>query len=225
MNVETNMMMFINLGIVVFAILLLWSGYKQGFLMKLVSILGFVVVGLLSWWISEPLSRVLALYPRGNVPLQGTIVESFLYEHMNRLLIFVILFVLLHIVILFLKPILKMISDIPVVSTINKAAGLVLGGIQAVLILFLVSLLFRLPMVPNGTAIVESTLLKHSEAAMNLLLFYAKEPLQQISVVFDMMDQTKTLTKEEIAEIKRWLLSQNIEEEQVNAIVASLRSE
>lgn len=225
MNVQTNMMMFINVGIVLFLILLLWSGYKQGFLMKLVSVLGFVVIGLLSWWISEPLSRILVLYPRGKVPLQGTIMESFLYENMNRLLLFVLLFVLLQIVILLLKPILKAISDIPVVSTINKIAGMVLGGIQAVLMLFLVSLLLRLPMVPNGTAIVESTLLKHSEQTMNLLMFYAKEPLQQISVIFDMMDQTKTLTKEETAEIKRWLLSQKIEEEQVNAILASLRSE
>lgn len=219
------MMMYINIGIVVFVILLLWSGYKQGFLMKLVSVLGFVVTGLLAWWISQPLSRILALYPKGNVPLQGTIVESFLYENMNRLLIFVVLFVLLNVVILLLKPMIKAISDIPVVSTINKVLGLGLGGIQAVLMLFLVSLLLRLPMVPNGTAIVESTFLKHSEKATNLLMFYAKEPLQQISAVFDMMDQTKTLTKEETAGIKRWLLSQNIEEEQVNAILASLRSE
>ncbi len=217
-----NNMMLIDIGILLFLVFLIWSGYRHGFLLKLVSVLGFVVVGLLSWWLSEPLAKILALYPKDSIPLQGTFVEAFLYDQLNRLVIFVVLFVILNIVVLCLKPILKFLSDIPVVSLLNKIAGACLGGIQAVFLLFLASLVLSLPMVPNGANIIEHTLLRYCEPSMDLLMFYAKEPLQQISVLFDMMDRQKALSKQEVEDIRNWLVSQNIEEEQVNAILASL---
>ena len=56
-------------------------------------------------------------------------------------------------------------------------------------------------------------------------MFYAKEPLQQISAVFDLINEKETLTKQEVENIHDWLVSQNLKEEQVNAIMASLNSE
>ena len=225
MEIENNTMMLINIGIILFMILLVWSGYRHGFLMKLVSILGFVVVGIAAWWLSEPIAKLLAIFPRDSIPLKGTIIESFLYENMNRLMIFVILFIVLNLAILLLKPILKVISDIPVVSLVNKIAGAILGGIQGILILFLVTLVLRLPMISNGAGIVKNSLLRYSEPAVDLMMFYAKEPLTQISVLFDMMNEKEALTKQEVEDIRSWLVSQKIEEEQVNAIMASLVSE
>ena len=132
---------------------------------------------------------------------------------------------ILNIVILFLKPLIKAISDIPVVSTINKVAGLCLGAIQAVVLMFVATLVLRLPFISQGNTYVEGSLLKYSEPMMNTLMFYAKEPLQQISAVFDLINEKETLTKQEVENIHDWLVSQNLKEEQVNAIMASLNSE
>lgn len=225
MNVEQNTWLMIDLVVVIVFALLLFSGYKQGFLMKLISIVGFVVVGIFSWWISAPISRMLSLYPKSQLPIENDLISSFIYDNINRLFIFVVLFVILNIVILFLKPLIKAISDIPVVSTINKVAGLCLGAIQAVVLMFVATLILRLPFISQGNTYVEGSLLKYSEPMMNTLMFYAKEPLQQISAVFDLINEKETLTKQEVENIHDWLVSQNLKEEQVNAIMASLNSE
>lgn len=225
MNIEQNTWLMIDLVVVIVFALLLFSGYKQGFLMKLISIVGFVVVGIFSWWISAPISRMLSLYPMSQLPIENDLISSFIYDNINRLFIFVVLFVILNIVILFLKPLIKAISDIPVVSTINKVAGLCLGAIQAVVLMFVATLVLRLPFISQGNTYVEGSLLKYSEPMMNTLMFYAKEPLQQISAVFDLINEKETLTKQEVENIHDWLVSQNLKEEQVNAIMASLNSE
>lgn len=225
MNIEQNTWLMIDLVVVIVFALLLFSGYKQGFLMKLISIVGFVVVGIFSWWISAPISRMLSLYPKSQLPIENDLISSFIYDNINRLFIFVVLFVILNIVILFLKPLIKAISDIPVVSTINKVAGLCLGAIQAVVLMFVATLILRLPFISQGNTYVEGSLLKYSEPMMNTLMFYAKEPLQQISAVFDLINKKETLTKQEVENIHDWLVSQNLKEEQVNAIMASLNSE
>lgn len=225
MNIEQNTWLMIDLVVVIVFALLLFSGYKQGFLMKLISIVGFVVVGIFSWWISAPISRMLSLYPKSQLPIKNDLISSFIYDNINRLFIFVVLFVILNIVILFLKPLIKAISDIPVVSTINKVAGLCLGAIQAVVLMFVATLILRLPFISQGNTYVEGSLLKYSEPMMNTLMFYAKEPLQQISAVFDLINEKETLTKQEVENIHDWLVSQNLKEEQVNAIMASLNSE
>ena len=208
MNIEQNTWLMINLVVVIVFALLLFSGYKQGFLMKLISIVGFVVVGIFSWWISAPISRMLSLYPKSQLPIENDLISSFIYDNINRLFIFVVLFVILNIVILFLKPLIKAISDIPVVST-----------------MFVATLVLRLPFISQGNTYVEGSLLKYSEPMMNTLMFYAKEPLQQISAVFDLINEKETLTKQEVENIHDWLVSQNLKEEQVNAIMASLNSE
>ena len=158
MNIEQNTWL-INLVVVIVFALLLFSGYKQGFLMKLISIVGFVVVGIFSWWISAPISRMLSLYPKSQLPIENDLISSFIYDNINRLFIFVVLFVILNIVILFLKPLIKAISDIPVVSTINKVAGLCLGAIQAVVLMFVATLVLRLPFISQGNTYVEGSLL------------------------------------------------------------------
>lgn len=225
MNIEQNTWLMIDLVVVIVFALLLFSGYKQGFLMKLISIVGFMVVGIFSWWISAPISRMLSLYPKSQLPIENDLISSFIYDNINRLFIFVVLFVILNIVILFLKPLIKAISDIPVVSTINKVAGLCLGAIQAVVLMFVATLVLRLPFISQGNTYVEGSFLKYSEPMMNTLMFYAKEPLQQISAVFDLINEKETLTKQEVENIHDWLVSQNLKEEQVNAIMASLNSE
>lgn len=222
---EVGMSVWVNLFVVLFFGLLMFTGYKQGFLMKLINIIGFIVVGILAWWLSGPLSKLVGLYPMESVPLQGTLVASFLYENLNRFVVFVVLFVVLNIVILLIKPLIKALSSIPVLSTVNKVCGMILGGIQAILLLFLVALMLRLPFFANGSAIVDQSLLRYSEPMMETLLFYAKEPMKQLTVLFDMMDETKTLSQEEIVDVRQWLLSCGIEEDKVEAVIATLRTE
>lgn len=193
--------------------------------MKLVSILGFVIVGILAWWMSSFLSNWIGLYPKNSVPLQGTLMEGFLYEHLNRIVVFVLLLVVLNVALCILKPLLKVIGELPVVSLFNKAAGMLLGGMQAILLLFVITLALRLPFLGNSAELVSASWLKYSEPAVNTLLFYSKDALTQVSVMMNMMDEKKVLSAAEKAEMRSWLLQNHVEEEKVDEIMAAFRDE
>ena len=224
MDVSTNTVLMINIGVILFLVLLTWSGYKQGFLMKLLSILGFFVVGILAWWLSSPLAKFIGLYPIDQLSLQDNVITDIVYNKLNRFVVFIVLFVVLNVVILCLKPIVKALSSIPVVSTINKVFGSILGLIQAVLLLFVVTMVMRLPFFANGTALVEQSFLKYSEQGSNSILEYAKGPMKDIHLLYQAMDHKQALTKQEIADIQTWLLSCGVQEDNVKAFIATLKN-
>ena len=132
---------------------LVFGGYRDGFLLKLLSILSFFVCGFLAWWASSYVGSFIHLYPKHALPLQDTPLEAVLYDNLNRLLIFVILFVLLQLAVLVIKPFTKAANHVPVVSGINRLLGAALGALQAVLLMVLAAMVCRLPFWKTGRCV------------------------------------------------------------------------
>ena len=95
-----SLIMLVNMVILCVLCALVFGGYRDGFLLKLLSILSFFVCGFLAWWASSYVGSFIHLYPKHALPLQDTPLEAVLYDNLNRLLIFVILFVLLQLAVL-----------------------------------------------------------------------------------------------------------------------------
>lgn len=225
MEISNQMMMFINIGIVGFLVVCIWIGYHKGFLLKLLSILSFFVVGILAWYVSSPLANRIALYPQENAPMKGTVLEPYFYENLNRFVVFIILFVILNILVFCLRPIVKMIGSIPVISICNHVLGAILGAVQAFLLFMILALFLRMPFFDHGAQIANESLLRYSDPIRDVALFYAKEPLQQLQVWSNIMDTNKKLTKQEVEDIRAWLLEQSIDKEKVESFIATLRYE
>ena len=83
--------------------------------------------------------------------------------NLNRLLIFVILFVLLQLAVLVIKPFTKAANHVPVVSGINRLLGAALGALQAVLLMVLAAMVCRLPFWKTGNEIASASLLRYSD--------------------------------------------------------------
>lgn len=215
----------VNIGILIVFALYMWSGYRQGFLWKLISIFSFLLIGIIAWWLSTPLSTLLHLYPKNSVPFAGTMIEGMMYHSLNRILLFIILFILLKVVVLIIKPVVKLIGKLPVVSFFNHLCGCLLGGLQAALVLVIVAMVLRLPFVANGNEIVEESLLKYSDGISETLFSYAKEPMSWLALFQDHLDHSKPLDEKQITQVREWLLNQDIEKEQVEAFIATLRRE
>ncbi|MEG0274655.1 MAG: CvpA family protein [Longicatena sp.] len=216
-----NAVTLMNMVIVVLLVFFMFSGYRQGFLLKLLSIFSFFVLGFVTWYLSQPLSEMFSLYPKESIPQLGIAsVENVLYNNLNRFTVFVILFVFLYVLLLLVRPAIKVLQNIPVISTINRLAGCLLGGLQALLILFLLSFVMRFPGWELGNTLVSQSYLRYCEPVSKLVFFYI-----DLNELDEALQSDKTFTQEEINRYYDWLLKQNVSEENAAQIVSMLRSE
>lgn len=218
-----SLIMLVNMVILCVLCALVFGGYRDGFLLKLLSILSFFVCGFLAWWASSYVGSFIHLYPKHALPLQDTPLEAVLYDNLNRLLIFVILFVLLQLAVLVIKPFTKAANHVPVVSGINRLLGAALGALQAVLLMVLAAMVCRLPFWKTGNEIASASLLRYSDGMMDALTFYAREPLQELSRLTSALDEKQTLSTSEKENIRSWLLEQNMKKEDVDTLLSALQ--
>ena len=204
-----SLIMLVNMVILCVLCALVFGGYRDGFLLKLLSILSFFVCGFLAWWASSYVGSFIHLYPKHALPLQDTPLEAVLYDNLNRLLIFVILFVLLQLAVLVIKPFTKAANHVPVVSGINRLLG--------------AALVCRLPFWKTGNEIAFASLLRYSDGMMDALTFYAREPLQELSRLTSALDEKQTLSTAEKENIRSWLLEQNMKKEDVDTLLSALQ--
>lgn len=216
-----NAVLITNLLVIVVFLAFLYSGYKEGFVRKLLGILSFFIVGIFSWYVSGILSKLLTLYPKQEID----IINQLLYDSFNRITLFVILFILLQLLVLLLRPSTRILNHIPVISFLNRIAGCLLGGLQAFLILFLITMGLRLPLWDKGSELVSSSYLRYSDSLGSLLLFYTKEPIDDLQKMNASLNQTQALTANEADHIYQWLLNNNINKEDADKIMSMLRVE
>lgn len=218
-----SLIMVVNIVILCALCAFVFGGYRDGFLLKLLSILSFFVCGFLAWWASSYVGGFIHLYPKHALPLQDTPLEAVLYDNLNRLLIFVILFVLLQLAVLIVKPFTKAANHVPVVSGINRLLGAALGALQAVLLMVLAAMICRLPFWKTGNEIASASLLRYSDTLLEALTFYAKEPLQEVSKLTSALEEKQTLSTAEKENIRSWLLEQNMKKEDVDTLLSALQ--
>lgn len=218
-----NLIVGTNIAVIGILIVFIISGYKQGFLVKLLSVLSFLVVGLLSWWLSSYIGKFLALYPKDAVPLKDTPLEGVLYDNLNRILLFVLLFILCNIVILCLRPLFKFVGSIPIISIFNKVAGSILGGVQAIFLLVLLTMVLRLPFWEEGNQIASKSLLRYSDPIAGAVMFYVQEPMQQIQKLDVAFQKKEKLNNTDIEQIRTWMQQQNIDKEKADEVISILQ--
>ena len=216
-----NAITIVNILVVVVMIAFTISGYKEGFFRKLCGILSFFLIGFLSWYASGILSRLLLLYPKHEISM----LDQLFYDTLNRITLFVVIFLLLQLVVLILRPITKVWNHIPVLSIFNRIGGCFLGLIQALLLLCLISMGLRLSLWDKGSALVSDSYLHYSDTFANVLLFYTKEPVEELQKIDASLNQSEALTKEEAKRLYEWLLDKHINKEDADKIIAMLRVE
>lgn len=214
---------FLNVFIVVFFLFCLYSGYKQGFLLKAIGCIGFVAIGFISWFLAPYISNYVALFPKSLAPLQDTIVASLFYNQLNTMCIFALLFIALSVLIMFLKPLLKTVRHIPILAQINHFLGLLFGCIQALIIISIICVLCHTPLIANGDSVVENSFLKPISQVSDTLLFFANDYFSQLESVQKLLRPSDSLDRQDWEEVSSWLASQNVSQEDIERFIQSIR--
>ena len=215
----------LNIAVVLIIALFAYSGYRQGFLLKALGCFGFLVCGLLSWFLSSPLAKVISIYPKDMTPMADTIAGPIFYESLHRSLMFIVLFVLLSIIVLFLKPILKAVGKLPILQEVNVLLGTLIGALQGLVAVMVLSFVFMTPLFANGIHIVEDSFLKPINALTEGLLFFADDTISELKSIQKIVTPSTMLNQEDLKHIKNWLLDHDLDEGKVNQLVQRLAGE
>lgn len=216
---------FLNITVILLFILFIVSGYRNGFLLKVLGCLSLIVVALIAWFIAPLLGSFLHVYPKSLTPLAGTIAEGIFYDLMNRMMLFAIIFLILAVATLFLKPIFKTISAIPLVSEVNKLLGVIFGFLQALILVSVISLIFQTPLFANGSKINDDSYLSMVSNVTNKVLFFASDRFDELKSIQKIVTPNSELDELDINRIHDWLKDQGVEEGKIQEFILSLHQQ
>lgn len=202
----------VNLSIIIAVLYGISSGYRLGFIRKFLNIFSFFVIGFLAWWFANPISSKLSLYPKNQVAFGIEPIDNMVYSTFNRLTIFIVLFIIMMIALMLIKPFTKIIHSLPIISTLNRIMGAFFGCIQMLLILCVISVTLTLPLF-HQQEVVENSLLRYGIAGISQALFFIDAPIKELSKIQSSLNNTQKLSKIEINNIYEWLLDLGVEKD------------
>ena len=135
----------------------MWNGYRKGLLRSLLSLAGTIASFYLAWMFSENLSTSMPLIRNTNLdPLLQTLTAQY-YILANRLLYFVILFLVFRIVCMLLDFLLKVLQTMPGYHFVSSVSGMILGLIQTCIWCLVICVVLESPVFYHGSMIVNET--------------------------------------------------------------------
>ena len=163
MIISDTLYIFISIFIVAIYCLLIYSGYKHGFLYEMIDLLYTLFCLLAAWFASPVLADLFPLIDITKVSEEYSLMNKIfdLNGLLNNIAYFIIVFLILKLLYLFISGLSKGFNKLPMVGGINKVFGAGLGVVNATIIVLMLSMLLATPLVKNGNDVRENTVLKY----------------------------------------------------------------
>ena len=199
---------FILISIFIGAVylLMIFLGYKKGFLSELLS-LCYAAASLFFAWLASPVfADLFPLFDIGKVSEKYELIDKLidLNSLLNTAAYFLIVFLVLKLAYLFISLVVRSVNKIPVIGGFNRLLEAVLGFFNATLIVLALSMLLSTPLVSNGAAVRENTILKYisrysDEAFAYVVDVISENKIDKKAEGFDVEEYRN--------ELKQWLIS------------------
>lgn len=160
MYIDTHYFIFINIAIIIFLILNIIRGYKEGFLNQVVSLFGLILAMIIAKILSPVFADMFDLWPHSWYIANQAVFDVLLYDTINNLAWFILLVIVLKLIFILFRPLVKFISSIPLIKQINKGLGLISGSIIGLLWLFVFYMVMASPLIVNNDQVIEGTFFK-----------------------------------------------------------------
>lgn len=212
MNIPSNLFIIFDILICIIFLFCIIKGVINGFIYELVNILCLAVSFAIAWFVSPILASKVPLIV---LDVQNELAAK-LYDIsnvsilVNNILWLVIIVLVLNLLFLIIKPIFKKISKIPVIGPFNRILGGVLGALRAFVICLLISVLITMPIVKNGKAVKEGTLLRYSDNLTNVTTNFILDNINIDKIKEEVEDFDVDKAREDLA---AWLVAQGVLDE------------
>ena len=146
---------YLNLALIILYLAFVVIGYKNGLILQIVDL----VYNILALFIGYFLAPILAShFPI--VKLDEVYMALKLNVLMDTLIYMIIVFILLKLLYLIIKPLFGFVSKIPLIGFINDVGGVLMGIVNATIVVLLFCMLLNTPLFKNGNEVKEKTYLK-----------------------------------------------------------------
>ena len=217
--------MVINIAVLIIAVVQVLVGIKRGFLIQLMDCVGLLVSLFVAWLFSPVLSEWAAIVPETLNPARETILGPWVYGLMNQIVWFIAIFIVCRLVLLLVRPIIKMLGKIPLVKQVNQLLGGLFGLVNTGIWLVVFSIILMLPFFENGQQVIGATLLSmpgKAAAVLNEKLLEMPQDENQLQKLVEGWDQ---LTDEDRTMIKDWLNDNQLTFQNLQELLNSLKGE
>lgn len=202
MVISSEIFIYINVAIVAIYVLFALIGYKNGLALQVIDLIYNILAIVVAWFIAPilashfPLVQLDELYKALNF---NVLIDTLIYC--------VIVFLILKLAYLFIKPLFKGVSKLPIIGFVNKIGGFLFGLINATIVVLLLGMLLDTPMFKNGNEVKNGTYLKYcsdlSSKAMQITLDHINVDALKKSVDDFDVDSARE-------EFDKWLSEQGI---------------
>lgn len=177
---------YLNAVLVVFLIFMIFRGYKKGMLLQVVGLVSTFVSLVIAWIFADVFVGVYRFVSYDGTSI--TKVDTFLSTEANKLIWFLILFILIRILMMVLTPIAALISKLPLIKQVNS----VLGGLFSVVSFFIYTILIvyflTLPIVKNGQTIIDNTFLEPIQSTVVPVLSFVDDVVEDNLALQSLID-------------------------------------
>lgn len=190
-NLNESMIMPVNGIVILLAVVCMWNGYRKGLLRSLLSLVGTIASFYLAWMFSENLSISMPLIKNTSQdPLMQAFTAQY-YTLANRLIYFVILFLVFRIVCMLLDFLLKVLQTMPGYHFVSSVLGMILGLIQTCIWCLLMCVVLESPVFHHGSLIVNESILSPIKETSTLVFTSFALPLQQADMLSEMLQEVE----------------------------------
>lgn len=221
MTIPTFIFPYIDLALIIIAIFALIDGYMHGFMLMLLNVLSLVAALFLAWTLSPAIASVLPLYPRSASDYAGSI-GDLIYTKLNGGLWFIIIFIVVMLLSILLRPFIKLVGKVPVIKITNKILGAVFGLLLTAFWLLVLTFVLSTPLFTNGRDAIEASWLEPFSETGNQVLGNVSSQLSD-NVLVQRILSGQPLTQNELDDISEWLVKNNIDQQSIDEFINQIR--
>ncbi|MBO7676812.1 MAG: CvpA family protein [Erysipelotrichaceae bacterium] len=206
MRVPSQFFIYINIFIIVLYLVIIFFGYKKGFLYEMISLVYTALALGAAWFLSPVLASVfpivdLTSVTQGQYQILSTMLN--LNSIVNIVIYFILTFLVLKVLYIFISLLLKSMNKIPVIGKFNQILGGAFGFVNATLIVLSLSMLCSLPILKNGEEIRQGTILKYITKYSDMALNYVMKEVGNYNLKQDFTDFDIESYREDL---KQWII-------------------
>ena len=216
---ESPLIINIIVGIVIIVSLI--TGYIKGFLWQVLRIFGLIGIILLSYILSPGLSELVQIFPRKFTPFANTGMSDLFYDKINTMVWFIILLLVGLLIMAILKPLFKAVTEIPVIKGLNKTLGALLSLIPAFIGLLVFTYILNSAVFTNGKDMVNKSMLRYTNVVVDYASKLIKGAFKENVAIQKMINDPKSLTKDDLSEIVNWMKNSKIDSEAIREFLSN----
>jgi uncharacterized membrane protein required for colicin V production len=203
--IKEEWFMYINIAVILFIVLSVMIGYKTGFIRRTVSLFGTFVSFYGAWFLSDTFSHYISLMPKNLMPAANVIGTEALYQFLNQVCWYGVLFLVIKFLFFLLDLIIKSVQRISVVKTLSGILGSILGFLESIVLILVACSLLTSPFFVGGKETVQGTVLGPIKDLTVSLFEEYLEPVVDADAFSQLVTDVQDLTEDQKGAVEYWL--------------------